>query len=64
MQLPNFDNDSSDVLTAKDNSIGSSGGTTDVKMRAHSKNSLYRFLFGSSEPAKKNNFINYLSLSS
>ena len=32
---------SNDVFTASDNSIGNSGGTTDVKIKVHSKNSLY-----------------------
>lgn len=40
-----------DVLTARDNSIGSSGGTTEVRMRVHSRNNLYRFLLGSLVPA-------------
>uniref|UniRef100_A0A6B0UWV4 Putative secreted protein n=1 Tax=Ixodes ricinus TaxID=34613 RepID=A0A6B0UWV4_IXORI len=31
---------SSDVFTARDSSIGSSGGTTDVRISAHSRNSL------------------------
>ncbi len=30
-----------ELLTAKDNSIGSSGGMTDVSMRVHSRKSLY-----------------------
>ena len=30
----------SDVLTASDSSIGSSGGTTDVRMSVHSRNNL------------------------
>jgi len=50
LRLPNFDSDSNDVLTANDNSMGNSGGTTDVRMSAHSRNSLYLFLVGSSEP--------------
>ena len=41
---------SSDVLTARDSSMGSSGGTTEVKIKVHSKKSLYRFLLGSSVP--------------
>lgn len=49
---PNFDNANSDVFTANDNSIGNSGGTTDVKISVHSKNNLYLFLFGSSLPEK------------
>ena len=31
---------SRDVLTASDSSMGSSGGTTEVRMRVHSRNSL------------------------
>lgn len=38
------------MLTASDSSMGNSGGTTDVRMSAHSRNSLYLFLVGSSEP--------------
>jgi hypothetical protein len=49
--LPSLDKASRDVFTANDSSIGSSGGTTEVSIRAHSKNSLYLFRFGSSEPA-------------
>jgi hypothetical protein len=52
--LPNFDSDRRDVLTASDSSMGNSGGTTDVRMRAHSRNSLYLFLVGSSEPVINN----------
>jgi len=40
----------SDVLTARDSSIGSSGGTTDVKMRVHSRNNLYLLRVGFSLP--------------
>ena len=39
-KTPSLASCSSDVLTAKDSSIGSSGGTTDVRMRVHSRNSL------------------------
>lgn len=49
---PSFDRANRDVLTANDNSIGSSGGTTDVKISVHSKNNLYLFLVGSSLPIK------------
>lgn len=49
-QLPSFDNAISEELTANDNSIGSSGGTTDVRISVHSKNSLYLLRFGSAEP--------------
>lgn len=48
--LPNFDREIREVLTANESSIGSSGGTTEVKIRVHSKNSLYLFLFSSSDP--------------
>lgn len=37
-------------FTANDNSMGNSGGITDVKIKTHSKNSLYLFLFGFSTP--------------
>lgn len=37
-------------FTANDSSIGNSGGITEVKINTHSKNSLYLFLLGSSEP--------------
>ena len=47
---PIFDNDISELLTARDNSIGSSGGTTDVNINVHSKNNLYLFLSGFSVP--------------
>lgn len=48
--LHNLARDSNDEFTANDNSTGSSGGITDVRMRMHSKNSLYLLRFGSSEP--------------
>lgn len=41
---------SKDELTAKESSIGNSGGTTDVRISVHSKNNLYRFLLGFSVP--------------
>ena len=50
--LPNLDNAKREVFTASDNSIGSSGGTTDVKINVHSKNNLYLFLWGSSLPER------------
>ena len=56
--LHNLVNASSDVLTASDNSIGSSGGTTDVKIRVHSKNSLYLSLLGSLVPVKTQSYLN------
>ncbi|VDP80148.1 unnamed protein product [Schistosoma mattheei] len=42
-----------DEFTAKDNSSGSSCGITDVRMRVHSRNSLYRFRRGSAVPVRK-----------
>lgn len=45
-----LDSDNKDVLTAKLNSIGNSGGTTEVKIKVHSKNNLYLFLSSSSLP--------------
>jgi hypothetical protein len=51
--LPNLARDIKDVFTANDSSIGSSGGTTEVRMRVHSRNNLYLLRFGSSEPNKK-----------
>lgn len=42
--------DINDVLTARESSIGNSGGTTDVRIKVHSKNNLYLFLLGSSVP--------------
>ena len=38
--LPSFCKAIRDELTARDSSIGSSGGTTDVSIRVHSKKSL------------------------
>ena len=40
-----------EVLTAKLSSMGNSGGTTLVKIRVHSKNSLYRLRLGSLVPS-------------
>ena len=51
--LPNLDKAKSDEFTAKDNSSGNSGGTTEVNIKVHSKNSRYLFLFGSSVPVNK-----------
>ena len=42
-----------ELLTARDSSIGSSGGTTLVKIRVHSRNSLYRLRSGSLDPEIK-----------
>ena len=50
--LHNLVNANSEVLTANDSSMGSSGGTTDVRINVHSRNSLYLFLLGSSVPIK------------
>lgn len=47
---PSFAREAKEALTARDNSIGSSGGTTDVKISVHSRNSLYLLLVGSSQP--------------
>lgn len=41
-----------EVLTASESSMGNSGGTTDVRIRVHSRNSLYLFLFGSFVPER------------
>ena len=46
----NLTSASREELTARDNSMGSSGGTTDVNIKVHSKKSLYLFLLGSSVP--------------
>lgn len=48
--LPSLESDIKDVFTARESSMGSSGGTTDVSIRVHSRNNLYLFLFSSSEP--------------
>lgn len=40
-----------DVFTAKVNSMGNSGGTTEVRIKIHSKNNLYLFLDGFLEPS-------------
>lgn len=42
-----------DVLTASESSMGNSGGTTDVRIRVHSRKSLYLFLLGSFVPEKR-----------
>ena len=60
MVIPILTSDISDVLTANDNSIGNSGGTTDVNIRVHSKNNLYLFLSGSSVPLLYRNKSNYM----
>lgn len=46
-----------DVLTAIDNSIGSSGGITDVIISEQLRKSLYLLLVGSSRP-----YINYIPI--
>ena len=43
--LPNFDKATSDAFTARDNSIGSSGGTTLVTINTQSSNSFDFFKF-------------------
>ena len=53
-----------DVLTANDNSIGNSGGTTDVKIKVHSMNNLYRFRFGSFVPEIQTIELDYSIISS
>lgn len=40
MYSPSLAKVTKEAFTANDNSIGNSGGTTDVKMRVHSKKSL------------------------
>lgn len=57
-KTPNFDRAMSEEFTAKDSSMGNSGGTTEVRIKVHSKKSLYLFLFGSSLPEKLQNIIN------
>ena len=42
-----------EVFTARDNSMGNSGGTTDVKIKVHSINNLYRLRFASLVPEIK-----------
>merc|ERR1719232_465130 len=49
-KTPSLERDKREVLTAKLSSIGSSGGTTEVRIRVHSRNSLYLFLLGSRVP--------------
>ena len=48
--IESFTSCNNDVFTAKDNSIGNSGGTTDVNIKVHSRNNLYLFRSGSSVP--------------
>ena len=57
--IHSLDSAKSDVLTARDNSIGNSGGTTEVRMRVHSRNSLYLLRVGFSLPKnqKKNKYL-------
>ena len=43
--LPNFDNATKEAFTAKDNSMGNSGGTTLVMINTQSSNSLDFFKF-------------------
>jgi hypothetical protein len=53
---------SSDVLTASDNSMGNSGGTTEVRISVHSKNNLYRLRFGFSVPEQKNKGVSQFNV--
>src|SRR3990167_4494941 len=41
--MPNFAKATKEVVTAKLNSIGSSGGTTEVMIKVHFNNNLYLF---------------------
>jgi hypothetical protein len=43
--LPNFDSATKDAFTARDNSMGSSGGTTLVMINTQSSNSFDFFMF-------------------
>jgi len=52
INLLNFASAARDEFTAKDSSIGSSGGTTEVRIRVHSKNNLYLFRSGFLDPKK------------
>ena len=47
-----LDREARDVLTARESSIGSSCGITEVMIRVHSRKSLYRFLRGSAVPRR------------
>jgi hypothetical protein len=49
-KMPDLVSRKSDVLTASVNSMGSSGGTTDVSTRVHSKNNFRRLRSGSFRP--------------
>lgn len=49
----------SEVLTASDSSMGSSGGTTDVRMSVHSRNNLYLFRDGFLLPVVGHFIIDY-----
>jgi phosphoribosylformimino-5-aminoimidazole carboxamide ribonucleotide (ProFAR) isomerase len=49
-KMPRRTNAIKDVLTAIDNSIGSSGGITEVRINEQLKKSLYLLLVGSSSP--------------
>ena len=51
--IPRRANAIRDVLTAIDNSIGSSGGITDVMISEQLRKSLYLLLVGSSNPCIK-----------
>lgn len=49
-----------DVLTARESSMGSSGGTTEVRISVHSRKSLYRFLLRSLVPNRMKAQVHYL----
>lgn len=51
--IPIFARATSEEFTAKESSIGSSGGTTDVMMRTHSRRSLYLLRSGFSVPVER-----------
>jgi len=48
--LHNLDRANKDELTASDNSMGNSGGTTEVRIRTQLSTNLYRLRFGSALP--------------
>ena len=48
-----------EVLTARECSIGSSEGTTNVRMSVHSRNNLYLLRVGSSVPAANNTYLTF-----
>mmetsp|Transcript_17043 Transcript_17043/g.59352 ORF Transcript_17043/g.59352 Transcript_17043/m.59352 type:complete len:350 (+) Transcript_17043:273-1322(+) len=54
-KMPCLANAASELVTASDNSMGSSGGTTDVTMRMQCRQSLKRLRRGSARPARSTN---------